>query len=88
MSTSTELKPSSRLIIIGKKHTNTATMIFGNIPNPNHKINKGASIMMGMVCDTIKSGYNAFLTAGNLSIAIASRSDNMIATANPVKASL
>ena len=53
---STSSKPERKLRQIGKKHIKITITIFGNRSYPNHKTNKGATVMIGIVWLPTKRG--------------------------------
>ena len=56
MSGSAAASPCAVLITMGKKHTSVTTRTRGRRPKPNHTTSSGARAMMGIVCETTRSG--------------------------------
>ena len=70
--------------VIGKNVINTVTSTLLQIEYPNQSTNNGASAVVGIVCDAMISGYNAFSATSLTSIRIASPSPSTTEIKSPI----
>ena len=80
----TDLNPSNTVIVIGKNVINTVTSTLLQMEYPNQSTNNGASAVVGIVCDAMISGYNAFSATSLTSIRIASPSPSTTEIKSPI----
>ncbi|OQB45832.1 MAG: hypothetical protein BWY00_01676 [Firmicutes bacterium ADurb.Bin153] len=85
-STSTEDSPSTTPTQMGKKHASTTRSTLGSIPKPNHKTSRGATTIVGRLCDATSRGYRVDLRNFEVNTVIPSARPAKVEAAMPINA--